>query len=86
MILKLQTKDVSDIFLCFWLIKKIRKAMIYTSSMLGDLQTPHKRSHPKAKGTKMLKILEAMQMQCYDAMRDIRVKIGVLHHHGKRKN
>jgi hypothetical protein len=27
----------------------------------------------------MLKILEAMQMQCYDAMRDLRVKIGVLH-------
>ena len=26
----------------------------------------------------MLKILEAMQMQCYDAMRDLRVKIGVL--------
>jgi hypothetical protein len=26
----------------------------------------------------MLKILEAMQMQCYEAMRDLRVKIGVL--------
>ena len=26
----------------------------------------------------MLMILEAMQMQCYDAMRDLRVKIGVL--------
>ena len=38
----------------------------------------HKESHPKAKGTNMLKILEAMQMQCYDAMRDLRVKIGVL--------
>ena len=38
----------------------------------------HKESHPKAKGTKMLMILEAMQMQCYDAMRDLRDKIGVL--------
>ena len=44
----------------------------------SDLQTTHKRSHPKAKGTKMLMILEALQMQCYDAMRDLRVKIGVL--------
>jgi len=52
--------------------------MMYNSSMLGDLKTNHKESHPKAKGTKMLKILEAMQMQCYDAMRDLRVKIGVL--------
>ena len=26
----------------------------------------------------MLMILEAMQMQCYDAIRDLRVKIGVL--------
>ena len=26
----------------------------------------------------MLMILEAMQMQCYDAMRDLRDKIGVL--------
>ena len=33
---------------------------------------------PKAKGTKMLMILEAMQMQCYDVMRDLRDKIGVL--------
>ena len=33
---------------------------------------------PKAKGTKMLMILEAMQMQFYDAMRDLRDKIRVL--------
>ena len=52
--------------------------MIYNSSMLGDLKTTHKRSHPKAKGTKMLMILEAMQMQYYDAMRDLRDKIRVL--------
>ena len=26
----------------------------------------------------MLMILEALQMQCYDAMRDLRAKIGVL--------
>ena len=52
--------------------------MIYNSSMLGDLKPPHRRSHPKAKGTKMLVILEEMQVQCYDAMRDLRDKIGVL--------
>ena len=52
--------------------------MIYNSSMLGDLKPTHKRSHPKAKGTKMLMILEAMQVQCHDAMRDLRVKIRVL--------
>ena len=28
--------------------------------MLGDLKRTHKCLHPKAKGTKMLKILEAM--------------------------
>ena len=38
----------------------MRKTIIYNSSMLGDLKPPHRRSRPKAKGTKMLKILEAM--------------------------
>ena len=33
-----KTKDVSDIFLCFWLVNKMRKAIIYNSSMLGDLK------------------------------------------------
>ena len=57
----------------------MRKAMIYHSSMLGDLKPLTRGPHPKAKGTKMLMILEALQMQCYDAMRNLRVKIGVLH-------
>ena len=39
--------------------------------MLGDLKPYHKRSHPKAKRTKMLMILKALQMQCYGAMRDL---------------
>ena len=52
--------------------------MLYNSNMLGDLKPTHRRSHPKAKGTKMLMILEAMQVQCYDVMRDLRDKIGVL--------
>ena len=60
------------------MVNKIRKAIIYNSSMLGGLKPTHRRSHPKAKGTKMLMILEAMQMQSYDAMRDLRVKIRVL--------
>jgi hypothetical protein len=56
----------------------MRKAIIYNSNMLGDLKPTHKRSHPKAKGTKMLMILEALQRQCYDAMRDLSAKIEVL--------
>ena len=52
--------------------------MIYNSSMLGDLKPLTRDPNPKAKGTKMLMILEAMQLQCYDAMRDLRVKIRVL--------
>ena len=39
----------------------MRKAIIYNSSMLGDLKPTHKRSHPKGKGSKMLMILEVMQ-------------------------
>ena len=71
-------KNVSDIFLCFWLVIKVRKAIIYNSSMLCDLKPTHKFSHPRL-GAKMLMILEARcKMQCYDAMRDLRVKIGVL--------
>ena len=31
-------KYVSDIFLCFWLVNKIRKEIIYNSSMLGGLK------------------------------------------------
>ena len=49
--LKLQTRDVRDIFLWFWLVNKIRKTMIYNSNMLGDLKPTHKRSHPKANGS-----------------------------------
>jgi hypothetical protein len=33
-----KTKDVSDIFLCFWLVSKIRKAIMYNTSMLGGLK------------------------------------------------
>ena len=36
-----KTKDVSDIFLCFWLVNKMRKAIIYNSSMLGGLKPTH---------------------------------------------
>ena len=46
--------------------------------MLGDLKPLTRGPNSKAKGAKMLKILEAMQMQCYDVMRDLRVKIRVL--------
>ena len=37
----------------------MRKAIIYNSSMFGDLKPTLKRSLPQAKGTKMLMILEA---------------------------
>ena len=39
----------------------MRKAMINNSSMLGDLKPLTRSLPPKAKGTKMLMILEAMQ-------------------------
>ena len=53
-----KTKEVSDIFLCFWLVNKIRKAIIYNSSMLGDLKPTHKCSHPKVRSQDAM-ILEA---------------------------
>ena len=45
--------------------------------MLGDLKPLTRGPTQKAKGTQMLMILKALQMQCYDAMRDLRAKIGV---------
>ena len=39
--LSFKTKEVSDIFLCFWLVKQIRKEIIYNSSMLGGLKPTH---------------------------------------------
>ena len=47
-----KTKDVSDIFLYFWLVIKVRKAIIYNSSMLGDLKPTHKSSHSRVKEPK----------------------------------
>ena len=52
--------------------------MIYNSSMLGNLKPLTRGPTQRQRGTKMLVILEALQMQCYDAMRDLRDKIGVL--------
>jgi hypothetical protein len=64
-------------FCAFELIKNEKNNDIQFKHAWGS-QTTHKRSHPKVRGTTMLMILEAMQMQCCDAMRDLRVKIGVL--------
>ena len=50
-----KTKDVSDIFLCFWLVNKIRKAIIYNSSMLGGLKPTHTSPNPRVK-----------EPRCYD--------------------
>ena len=50
----LQNKKVNDIFLCFWLVNKMIKAMIYNTSMPGDLKPLTRRSHPKGKEAKML--------------------------------
>jgi len=52
--------------------------MIYNSSMLGDLKPLTRDPYPKGKGAKMLNDPWGYAMQCYDAMRDLRDKIGVL--------
>jgi hypothetical protein len=36
--LSFKTKKVSDIILCFLLVNKIRKAIVYNSSLLGGLK------------------------------------------------
>ena len=53
-LLRLQNKMLDDIFLCFWLVDKIRKAMIYNSSMPGDLKPLTRDPYPKGKEAKML--------------------------------
>ena len=52
--------------------------MMYNSSMLGDLKPLTRSPTQRQREPRCLKILEAMQMKCYDAMRDLRDKIGVL--------
>ena len=46
--------------------------------MLGDLKPLTRDPYPKGKGAKMLNDPWGYAMQCYDAMRDLRDKIGVL--------
>ena len=48
--------------------------MIYNANMLGDQESLTKRSHPQVKEARCSLILEVYAMQCYDAMRDLRVK------------
>ena len=52
--------------------------MIYNASMPGDLKPLTGDPNPKGKEAKMLKDPWGYAMQWYDAMRDLRDKIGVL--------
>ena len=52
--LSVKTKRVSDIFLCFWLVIKIRKAIIYNTNMLGGLKPTHTNPNPRVKEPHML--------------------------------
>ena len=59
--LSFKKKRVNDIFLCFWLVNKIRKAIIYNSSMLGGLKPTHTSPNPRVRSQDAM-ILEANAM------------------------
>ena len=73
-----KTKDVSDIFLCFWLVKKWENQW-YTIQACLVISNHLQEVPPKGKGNQDAYDPWGYAMQCYNAMRDLRDKIGVLH-------